>query len=120
MDKMAEWIDEVLEQMVSDEVVAFCFNLYDDGNNQWSMELIGASSFCLEDEYWPCEEITNFGTRENPYRFERDEAWEVVLEEVIAALKEYLANGTKAECLKQKSGVGVGFVDGDVEIIYTA
>lgn len=120
MDKIAEWIDTVLEQPIPDEVKAFCFNLYDDGDAKWSIELIGASQFCLEDEYWPCEEVTTFETRENPYCFEQDEEWEVILEEVIAALKDYLHNGAKADCLKQKAGVGVGFVDGDVEIIYTA
>ena len=87
--KVAAWLDEVLEQSVPEEVVAFCFNLYEDGDNSWSMELVGTASFDEEDMDWACDEVTDFGTREVPFGV-----------------------------LKEKNGVGVGFVDGDIEIIY--
>ena len=34
-------------------------------------------------------------------------------------LKLYLKNGKYAEVLKSQAGVGVGFVDGNIEIIYS-
>ena len=33
-------------------------------------------------------------------------------------LKEYLENGKHAALLKSRTGVGVGFVDGNIEILY--
>ena len=41
-DELSKWLDEVLEAEIPDEVVAFGFNLYDDGDCCWSMELVGA------------------------------------------------------------------------------
>ena len=116
--QVAEWIDFVLQQEVPTDVVAFCINLYDDGDNNWSIELVGTESFDADDSDWPCDEITDFDTRANPFRWNKDAEWNVVLEEVIGALKLYLDNGKRAAALKMKKGVGAGFVDGDVEVIW--
>ena len=116
--KVTEWLDDVLEQSISEEIVAFCFNLYEDGNNSWSMELVGTASFDEDDQDWACDEVTDFGTRRMPLVWEKDAQWNEVLDEVIALLKAYLENGAHAEVLKEKASVGVGFVDGDIEIIY--
>lgn len=116
--QVAEWIDFVLQQEVPTDVVAFCINLYDDGDNNWSMELVGTESFDADDSDWPCDETTDFGTIENPFRWNKEAEWDGVLEETICALKSYLDNGKRASVLKMKKGVGVGFVDGDVEVIW--
>lgn len=116
--KVTTWLDEVLEQSILEEVVAFCFNLYEDGGSRWSMELVGTASFDEEDMDWACDEVTDFGTREVPFTWEKDAQWNEVLDEVLEVLKTYLENGTYAEVLKGKAGVGAGFVDGDIEIIY--
>ena len=116
--KVAKWLDNVLSQKISEEVVAFCFNLYDDGNNNWSMELVGTERFDVEDEEWCCEEITDFGTREGLLAWNKETEWDKVLDEIKTVLNEYIENGKYAEVLKSKAGVGVGFVDGDVEILY--
>lgn len=43
-DKVSKWLDDILEDVLETgipyEVNAFGFNLYDDGDNNWSMELI--------------------------------------------------------------------------------
>jgi len=114
-----EWLDNVLGQEVSDDVIAFCFNLYDDGDCNWSMEVVGTERFDVEDSDWPCDEITHFGTRENPFAWNSSIGWEKVLKDMMSILLEYISNGKYANVLKSGSGVGVGFVDGDVEIIYT-
>ncbi|MCI5623305.1 MAG: hypothetical protein MR326_06270 [Anaerostipes sp.] len=98
-------------------MAAFCFNLYEDGNSSWSMELIGAHRFDADDADWPCEEVTDFGTRENHFVWSKTANWDVVLEEVISVLSEYLNNGKRAKVLTAKKRVGVGFVDGDVKIL---
>jgi len=117
MPLISDWIDKVLDTDIPDDVVAFCFNLYEEGGETWSMELIGSSRFDSEDPDWPCDEITDFGSRKNLYEWEMDCSWEDVLTHVVNELKEYLENGKYAKLLKSRSGVGVGFVDGDLEIL---
>lgn len=117
-DELSTWLDHVLDQAIPNEVVAFCFNLYEDGHNRWSMEVVGTDYFDADDGDWGCDEVTDFGTRENCYTWEAAKEWDEILNEIISHLKSYLESGTYAALLKEKSGIGVGFVDGDIEIIY--
>lgn len=117
-NRVSEWLDVVLETDIPAEVVAFGFNLYEDIDYDWSMELIGTSKFDVDDEDWLCNEVTDLDTRENPLRWHRETGWEEILNDIVSALKEYLKNGKYADILKAKSGVGVGFVDGNIEILH--
>ena len=46
-DEVSKWLDQVLEDAletgIPKEVTAFGFNLYEDGDYDWSMELVGTS-----------------------------------------------------------------------------
>lgn len=117
-NRVSKWLDVVLETDIPAEVVAFGFNLYWDIDHDWSMELIGTSKFDVDDEDWLCNEVTDLDTRENPLRWHRETGWEEILNDIVSALKEYLKNGKYADILKAKSGVGVGFVDGNIEILH--
>lgn len=117
-NRVSEWLDVVLETDIPAEVVAFGFNLYEDIDHDWSMELIGTSKFDVDDEDWLCNEVTDLDTRENPLRWHRETGWEEILNDIVSALKEYLKNGKYADILKAKSGVGVGFVNGNIEILH--
>lgn len=44
-DKLATWIDKALAQGLPEDIVAACFNIYEDADNSWSLELVGCSSF---------------------------------------------------------------------------
>lgn len=118
INKVIDWLDDILEQDIPESVVAFCFNLYDDGDDHWSMELVGTGQFDVDNEDWACDEITNFGTREERFIWKKALKWDDVLEEMICNLKEYLKTGKYAHILTSKDGVGVGFVDGDINILY--
>lgn len=118
MEGFNEWLDEVLENELPDTVKAINFNLYDDGDNVWSVELIGASRFDPDDEDWACDEV--FTTREEPLAWEEDTSSLDIQEQAYNAIKEYLESGLYADKLKQYEGVGVGFVDGELFIVYTA
>lgn len=83
------------------------------------MELVGTECFDEDDEDWPCEEITDFGTREGLLVWNKVAKWDEVLGAMISILRGYLENGKCAEVLKSKVGIGIGFVDGDLEILYT-
>ena len=49
----------------------------------------------------------------------KDSEWDVVLEDMCTVLRQYLENGEYANILKSKEGIGIGFVDGDVEILFS-
>ncbi|MDE5782315.1 MAG: hypothetical protein K2I03_12700 [Lachnospiraceae bacterium] len=111
-----KWIDTVLEKDFPPETVAVAFNLYEDTDNNWSVELVGTSIFDANDEDWVCDEV--FDTRDNTFVWQQDTSWQEVLEEVTDILKKYLEEGKYADKLKMYQGVGAGFVDGDVWILY--
>ena len=111
--QVKDWLDSILKQEIPDAVVALNFNLYEDGGNNWSMELVGTESFDLEDEDWCCDEIFDFGTRETPL------SWNEILDEMTQIIKKYLEQGAYSYILKNYQGVGIGFVGGDIEILFT-
>ena len=117
-NKVSEWIDGVLSDGVPDEAVAFCFNLYENEDYYWSMELIGAGRFDPDDQDWACDEVTDFNLRESLFTFQAECEWDEALQTMIDILKKYLNDCKYADLLKSREGVGVGFVDGDIEIIY--
>ena len=117
--EIEEWLNTVLNVDVPDEVIAFNFNLGEDDDNCWYMELVGTESFDFKDEDWACDEITDFGTRENPLTWHQKTTWKKIMKEAVAAIMQYLEKGKYANILKSRKGVGVGFVDGDLEIVYS-
>ena len=117
--KIEAWLNSVLEQKIPSKVKAFCFNLYEDENESWSIELVGTKTFDLDDEDWACDEITDFWTRYKPFSWKEEADWKEVLSDVSSVLKQYLENGLYADVLKSRAGVAVGFVDGNLEILYS-
>jgi len=116
--QISDWIDNTLINNSMDNIVAIAFNLYDDGNNTWSLEMVGTSEFDIDDSDWACNEVSDFGTRDNPFVWNAESSWEDILQSVSTILKKYLEEGKNADRLKMLEGIGVGFVDGDIEILY--
>ena len=116
MNNIETWIDSIFKNTIPDEVVAIAFNLYEEENNQWSIEMIGSSSFDVEDSDWACDEI--FDTRDHMLSWTQDAAWEEILQEAVEKIQRYTEAGTYAEQMKAYSGIGVGFVDGDLIIVH--
>ena len=111
-----EWLDEVLKGELPSEVKAINFNLYEDTENTWSIELVGTSEFDENDDDWACCEV--FSTRENPFVIEQEGDWQTVEEIFEEWISDYLANGKLSEKMKQNEAVGIGFVDGDLTILF--
>lgn len=120
MDKgemdMRHWLDQVLKKGLPGQAVEILFNLYEDGKDWWSLELAGTGSFDPENPDWGCEEV--FATRENPYQWVQRAPWQKILRETEEAPREYLRTGGYVDTLKAYQGVGVGFVEGDIKILY--
>ena len=117
-DELKPWLNSIFKADISYDVAALSFNLYDDGKNMWSMEVVGTSSFDADDSDWACDEVTDFGTRANSFKWKEKAEWETVLSKFEDALKKYLWTSPYAGKLKAVRGIGVGFVDGDLKLIY--
>ena len=37
---LADWIDNLLNRDIPENIVAFCFNLYEESDESWAMELV--------------------------------------------------------------------------------
>jgi hypothetical protein len=117
-EDFSKWLDSNLEKLPSD-VVAVNFNLYEGSNQTYDIQLIGTDKFDEADEDWVCEEI--FTTGEDVFfipRTEDIEDWEDGLSFITKMIEEYLENGKYADVLHGLQAVGVGFVDGDIELLY--
>lgn len=120
-EDLKKWIDEALDQEIPEGIVALNFNLYDDEDADWSAELIGAGSFDMENDDWACDEVTDFGTREEPFSWhDEDKDWEEIQELFKSDVARYLAEGKHAAKLQSYKAIGVGFVDGEIELFVPA
>ena len=110
-----KWVDAALSVELPSNIEAFCFNLYEKGNNVYAVEIIGSPSFDETDEDWPCNEV--FNNRDYPLLWKNDKSWEGAIEDARNLVKKYLKEGKYAPLLRSKKAVGIGFVDGDIELL---
>lgn len=110
------WLDSVLKSDFSGEVKAINFNLYEDTDNKWSIEFVGTFSFDRDNEDWACDEV--FATRDNPFVIECENDWKSMETFFIGLVNEYLSSGKYASKLKEYQAVGIGFVDGNLHVLY--
>lgn len=47
-----EWLDLILKNELNSEIKAINFNLYEDTDNKWSIELVGTFSFNTDNDDW--------------------------------------------------------------------
>ena len=109
------WLEDALKKLPGN-VEAINFNLYDDGDNKWSVELVGTSTFDENNSDWACNEV--YTTRENPYVLTKKSDWKAIENLFTTFLLNYLERGKYAHILKEYRGIGIGFVDGDLSILY--
>ncbi len=111
-----KWLNDTLSQKLPSELRAFCFNIYDDGEDCWSVELVGCDSFDKENADWACDEV--FDNRDEPFAWEEKATPDHILAGAKVMALQYLESGEKADVLKSAEGVAIGFVDGDLELLY--
>lgn len=109
------WLENALKKLPSD-VEVIHFNLYEDNDDKWSVELVGTSTFDENNSDWACNEV--YTTRENPYVLTKKSDWKAIENLFTSFLLNYLERGKYAHILKECRGIGIGFVDGDLSIIY--
>lgn len=112
-----KWLDSIFTSKLDSTVIALNFNIYETANS-YDIELIGSDEFDEEDEDWACNTVfssnTMFEIENNTFS-----NWESALEFISGLIKEYLNNGNNSNYIKSFKGIGVGFIDGDIYILYT-
>jgi hypothetical protein len=118
---LSTWLDKALEQELPKSIIAFNFNLYEGSEGTYDIQLIGSDEFDEDDGDWACTDYCT--TREDICYIKRTEdidGWEEGLNYITKLVEQYLNEGKNAHILKSSNAVGIGFVDGDIEIIYRA
>jgi hypothetical protein len=111
------WLDRSLSETIPDDVVAYTFNLAEP----WSIEVVGCGSFDADDPDWACDEA--FRPVEPllllpSEHFGAD--WATVQGRCAELLRSILASDSLAsQRLKASQAVGLGFVDGDLELLWS-
>lgn len=121
--KFHEWLVDALPENVPEGVVAFSFNLYEpalvDGV-KFGVEVVGTSEFDPEDEDWACEEVWEPQERQLfiPVEFSGTD-WTTCQARVEELLLQLLQSEHRlSSVLKSTCGIGVGFVDGSLDIVW--
>lgn len=116
LEEFKFWVEKYLVDLPED-AVAINFNLY-EGEEAYSVQLIAADEFDEEDEDWACEEI--FSTEDDLFVIpmtEDIEEWEDALFYIKSLIEEYLKVSSCRDILENLEGIGVGFVDGNIELL---
>jgi hypothetical protein len=117
----SNWVNQVLEQDVPKGIKAFNFNLYEGEEKTYDIQLIGSDEFYEDDSDWACTDYFTSGEQICYIkRTEEIEGWEQGLSYITMLVKRYLDEGENAQILKKSPVIGIGFVDGDIDILYRA
>lgn len=123
-NEFEDWLEKSFEYEIPSEVKGFSFNLdesaYDEGY-EFGIEIIGAERFDLNDEDWACDEIWEPKQRKIfiPISYS-GETWEKCLEKMkMLVIKTLNSDKSFVQKIKSREGIGVGFVDGNLEIIWS-
>lgn len=115
-NEFASWLDSVLDTNLPIEGVAVNFNVYEEGDNEWSLQIIVAGRYDDEDLDWACDEV--FSSEEDIYVWTQEAEWNEVLPTACEMISDYLCEGKHADDLKAYKAVGCGFIDGDIIILH--
>ena len=122
-EQFANWLQSSLDTVIPREVRGFSFNLFEPAaipGVKFGIELIGARAFDKDNEDWACEEVWEPSHRQLPIPVEfSGDTWEVCLDRMKKLVVRYLdSDSSAAKKLKAAQGIGTGFVDGSLEIVW--
>lgn len=122
-DDFTSWLNMALIEDIPTEVEAFCFNLFSPAGEEnviFGIELIGADRFDKSDEDWACFEVWEPKQRDIfiPIEYSTDD-WEICQLKMKKLIQSYLSStNTNINVLKQHKAVAIGFVDGNLDLIW--
>lgn len=110
------WIDGQLNELLSDNIVAFNINIYE---SPFTIEIVGSSEFNPDNEDWACNEdwIPKNRLIQVSSSFFGN-SWAEAQENIVAMAKLYIQSSSKnALKLKNSKAFAVGFVDGNLSYV---
>ena len=115
-----EWLDNLLENNdMPENTKAFNFNLYDEAGDVFSVQLIASDRFDPDDDEWACCEV--WSSEEDVFFVdasdENDKSPEAFEKFITDMISDYIRTGTYGDVIGIFP-VGIGFVDGDLNIIF--
>jgi len=119
--EFSNWLDKYLSDDLPESIIAVNFNLYEGSDPSYHVQFVGCDRFDEEDEDWCCYDV--FTTGEDIFCVPRTNEivqWEQGLAFITTIVEKYLNEGRFAEKLKSCKAVGIGFVDGDLDILYSS
>ena len=60
-NEFVKWLDKILDKNIPLPGIALNFNLYEDDDSQWSIQIISSAEFDEEDPDWCCDEMFSSG-----------------------------------------------------------
>ena len=121
-EEFAKWLDSLFENNdIPENAVAFNFNLYDEEEeNIYGVQIIASERFDENDSDWACDEI--WSSEEDVFCVdisdEKHTDWKQALECITELVREYLETGRYKNILTDSKAVGIGFVDGELDILF--
>ncbi|MDE6709153.1 MAG: hypothetical protein K2J76_01550 [Oscillospiraceae bacterium] len=113
----SSWLDNAMSGGIPEESAAAYFCLYEEhGEHLWAVQFICTECFDPDDDDWACCGI--FTTGEDLFRWDTDMEWQDAQVTAEKLVEKYLSEGKYSETLKALHGVGVGFADGDITVLY--
>ena len=112
------WADAALAVDVPDTARAFSFNIYEHPE-AFALEVTGSPAYKADDPSWAPEEV--FAHRDSPFEIPRGlvaDSWERALAAVVDLVRGYLRSCEPAHRLRRADAVAVGFVDGDLHVLW--
>ncbi|MEP7349149.1 MAG: hypothetical protein ABI668_04255 [Sphingorhabdus sp.] len=122
-DNYTDWLADAFKNGVPDGVVAFTFNLYEQPKHEapFGVELVGAGSFDPDGRDWAGDEVWEPAQGRN-YDIPivvSGKTWEKCLESMKRLLGRVMSDETPVALrLRSTKGVGVGFVDGEMFVLW--
>lgn len=113
-----KWLNGILERGIKDGTVAVNFNIY-ELESGYDLQIVGCDRFDPEDEDWACYDL--WSSEDDYFNLKSGGDildWEDALDYFTDLVNGYLRNGEYKEQLKSLLAVSIGFVDGELEILY--
>ena len=113
-----EWLDNLLENNdIPADTKAFNFNLYEEDDDVYSIQLIASDRFDPDDDEWACYEV--WSSEEDVFFVdvsdEDDKSRKAFQKFITDIVVNYIRMGAYKDVIMP---VGIGFVDGDLNIIF--
>lgn len=112
------WISDVLRD-IPDETIAFVFNIYEE-EDVYLVDISGTTEYDADNENWT--ESINWDSGEEMFiipkeKFEGD--WEEIHDLIAESLETLIDEETElSDTICDSKVVAVGFIDGDLEIVW--